>query len=254
MKRVLLFLIITTVATAVYAQKGHYLDAHIGGGVHGIRYSLGDKGSKTAGLGLNAGIGWQWMFSEHFGVGLGVNFNTLKTTGKLKFLETTPNLTDNENGLQYTSNVTFNDLKEVDNENVADIALSLYYQTSLTERMRLLVGVNGFYTAALSQKYKTKGGDISVGKYFPDYDLDYSGLDDKEHGVYSVSDFSGDTKLKKSLFGTGAQIQLCYAIGETSRVELVFGIYGAYRFADQKDNNGGKLYLPPETQVTVWLI
>lgn len=242
MKRVLLFCIITTFVTAAFAQKGHYFNANLGGGVHDLRYSLGDKGSKSAGLGFSGGLGWQWMFSEHFGVGLGVNFNTLKTTGKLAFLDSTPNLTDKENGLNYTSNVSFNNLKEVDNENVADIPLSLYYQTMLSERMRLLVGVNGFYSVVLSQKYKTKGGDIAVGKYFPDYNLDYSGLDDKEHGVYSVSDFSGDMKLKKSLFGTGAQIHLCYALGETRRVELVFGVYGAYRFADQKDNDAGKVF------------
>ena len=244
MKRVtlIIFLIITTISTAVYAQKGHYFSANIGGGIHDIRYTLGDYGDKTAGMGFRGGLGWQWMFSEHFGVGLGADFNTLKTTGKLAFAESTPNLTDNENGLNFTSNVTYNNLKEVDNMQVADIPLSLYYQAMLSERLRLLVGVNGFYSAALSQKYKTKGGDIAVGKYFPDYNLDYSGLDDREHGVYSVSDFSGDMKLKKSLFGTGAQIQLCYALGETRRVELVFGIYGAYRFADQKDNASGKVF------------
>ena len=244
MKRVtlIIFLIITTISTAVYAQKGHYFSANIGGGIHDIRYTLGDYGDKTAGIGFRGGLGWQWMFSEHFGVGLGADFNTLKTTGKLAFAESTPNLTDNENGLNFTSNVTYNNLKEVDNMQVADIPLCLYYQAMLSERLRLLVGVNGFYSAVLSQKYKTKGGDIAVGKYFPDYNLDYSGLDDREHGVYSVSDFSGDMKLKKSLFGTGAQVQLCYALGETRRVELVFGIYGAYRFADQKDNASGKVF------------
>ena len=244
MKRVtlIIFLIITTISTAVYAQKGHYFSANIGGGIHDIRYTLGDYGNKTAGWGFRGGLGWQWMFSEHFGMGLGADFNTLKTTGKLAFAESTPNLSDNENGLNFTSNVTYNNLKEVGNMQVADIPLSLYYQAMLSERLRLLVGVNGFYSAVLSQKYKTKGGDIAVGKYFPDYNLDYSGLDDREHGVYSVSDFSGDMKLKKSLFGTGAQIQLCYALGETRRVELVFGIYGAYRFADQKDNASGKVF------------
>ena len=243
MKRVIiLFFIITTISTVAYAQKGHYFSANLGGGRHDIQYTLGNNGDKTAGLGFRGGLGWQWMFSEHFGVGLGADFNTLTTSGKLAFAESTPNLTDNENGLNFTSNVSYNNLKEVDNMHVADIPLSLYYQTMLSERLRLLVGVNGFYTAVLSQKYKTKGGDISVGKYFPDYNLDYSGLDDKEHGVYSVSDFSGDMNLKKSLFGTGAQIQLCYALGESRRVELVFGIYGAYRFADQKDNASGKVF------------
>ena len=241
-KVIILFFIITTISTAVNAQKGHYFNANIGGGVHDIRYTLGDNGNKTAGMGFRGGLGWQWMFAEHFGVGLGVDFNTLKTTGKLAFAESTPNLIDNENGLNFTSNVSYNNLKEVDNMHVADIPLSLYYQTMLSERLRLLVGVNGFNTAVLSQKYKTKGGDIAVGKYFPDYNLDYSGLDDREHGVYSVSDFSGDMKLKKTLFGTGAQVQLCYALGETRRVELVFGIYGAYRFADQKDNASGKVF------------
>ncbi|MBO7440558.1 MAG: OmpA family protein, partial [Bacteroidales bacterium] len=243
MKRVIiLFFIITTISTVAYAQKGHFFNVNIGGGRHDIQYTLGNNGDKTAGFGFRGGLGWQWMFSEHFGVGLGADFNTLTTSGKLAFAESTPNLIDNENGLNFTSNVTYNNLKEVDNMHVADIPLSLYYQAMLSERLRLLVGVNGFYTAVLSQKYKTKGGDIAVGKYFPDYNLDYSGLDDREHGVYSVSDFSGDMKLKKSLFGTGAQVQLCYALGETRRVELVFGIYGAYRFADQKDNASGKVF------------
>ncbi|MBO7597234.1 MAG: OmpA family protein [Bacteroidales bacterium] len=243
MKRVIiLFFIITTISTVAYAQKGHYFSANLGGGRHDIQYTLGNNGDKTAGLGFRGGLGWQWMFSEHFGVGLGADFNTLTISGKLAFAESTPNLTDNENGLNFTSNVSYNNLKEVDNMHVADIPLSLYYQAMLSERLRLLVGLNGFYTAVLSQKYKTKGGDIAVGKYFPDYNLDYSGLDDREHGVYSVSDFSGDMKLKKTLFGTGAQVQLCYALGETRRVELVFGIYGAYRFADQKDNASGKVF------------
>lgn len=248
MKKVLLSLIIAlTAATTVNAQKGNYFYANLGGGLHNINYATGSFGSKTPGLGFNAGIGWQWMFSEHFGVGLGINFNTQKTSGKLSFNESTPNLTDKENGLNYTQNVSFNGLKEVDKQSVLDFPLSLYYQTKLSERLRLLIGVNGFYTKVLSQDYKIKSGDISVGKFFPDYNLDYSGIEDKEHGIFNVSDFSDNTKLKKAVYGIGAQALFCYALGEKRRTEFTFGIYSAYRFTNQKDING-KIFDPETTE------
>jgi len=239
MRKLLLALTITAVVSSVNAQQGHYFAGSIGGGVHNLNYNLGSKGGTTPGLGLSLGAGWQWFFSENFGVGVGLTYNTLKTTGKLNFTQSGEKLSDPDNGLTYNSTVVFSNLKEIDRQSVADIPLSLYYQRPLSLRLKLLAGVNLFYTAVLSQRYSTKGGYVSTGKYFPDYDLDYSGLDDKRHGIVTESDFSGNTRLKTSQFGTGAELMLCYAVGAERNVELTFGVYGAYRFTNQKQ---GEVY------------
>lgn len=242
MRKLLLALTITAVVSSVNAQQGHYFAGSIGGGVHNLNYNLGSKGGTTPGLGLSLGAGWQWFFSENFGVGVGLTYNTLKTTGKLNFTQSGEKLSDPDNGLTYNSTVVFSSLKEIDRQSVADIPLSLYYQRPLSQRLKLLAGINLFYTAVLSQRFSTKGGYVSTGKYFPDYDLDYSGLDDKRHGIVTESDFSGDTKLKTSQFGTGAELMLCYALGTERNVELTFGVYGAYRFTNQKQGAVSDVY------------
>ena len=242
MKRVLLILIITAFATAVNAQKGHYFHANLGAGSHGLGYNIDCNSTKSPAVGFNGELGWQWYFTNHFGVGLGAGFKNIGNRCSLDFTRRNDNLTDRDNGLTYTESVVFNSLKEKQNENVMYIPLTLYFQATVSERWRILTGVSGIYSAVVSQKYKSNKGDISVGKYFPDYDLDYSGLEDREHGVYSVSDFSGDTKLKKSVYGAGLQLIACYCIGEKRRVELTFGIYGSYRFSDQRDCNGGNIF------------
>ncbi len=239
----MILLIMATVATTANAQKGHYFHANVGVGLHRLDYDLDCSNyEKSPHLGFTGELGWQWFFTNHFGLGLGANFKTLGTTCKLAHTQNTDNLTDKDNGLTYTENVVFNNLEESDKMCVADIPLSLYFQTSLSKRWRLLAGINGFYTLVLSQKYECNSGNLAVSKYFPDYDLEYSGLEDKEHGVYSASGFSGDMKLKKSTYGAGLQLQACRAIGEKRKLELTFGIYGLYRFPDQRDSYVGKIF------------
>ena len=233
--------IIIACVSVVDAQERHSFSVNLGGGRHNIDYDLGSRGDKTPGSGFVGGLGWQWFFTGHWGVGAGVNIHTLKTTSALAYTQSNENLTDPENGLGYTANIVFDRLKEVDKQSVMDIPVSVYYQIPFLERWRVCVGASLVYSAVLSQSYKTDGGSVSLGKYFPEYDLDYSNLDDKEHGVYAASDFSGDMNLKKSLFGVGGDAQVCYAVGEQRRMEITLGIYGVYRFADQQKNSKSDL-------------
>ena len=72
MRKLILTLTIAAVVSTVSAQQGHYFAGSIGGGVHNLNYNLGSKGGTTPGLGLSAKAGWQWFFSENFGVGVGL--------------------------------------------------------------------------------------------------------------------------------------------------------------------------------------
>lgn len=250
MKRALLIVIITVCATITYAQKEHYLFANIGGGLHNIDYVLRDvsKYDKECGydwsgrIGFMGEIGWQWFFTKHFGVGLGAGFSNLGAKTELNFTQTNANLTDNENGMQYNELISYNNFQERQRQTVMNLPFTLYYRTSFTDRMHLIVGVSALYTSVLSQKYKTIGGNISTGKYFPDLELNYSGLDDKEHGVYTVSDFSGDTKLQKTLYGVRLHPQFCYDLNNDHRISLLFGMYFANNFGDQRECYNGDLY------------
>ena len=154
MKRVLLILIITAFATAVNAQKGHYFHANLGAGSHGLGYNIDCNSTKSPAVGFNGELGWQWYFTNHFGVGLGAGFKNIGNRCTLDFTRCTDNLTDRDNGLTYTESVVFNSLKEKQNENVMDIPLTLYYQATVSERWRILTGVSGIYSAVVSQKYK----------------------------------------------------------------------------------------------------
>lgn len=251
MKQILLIILAAAFAMPCGAQKGHYFLSDFGCGAHcldyvfpesgyGIFYNSGYELKKF--LGFKGGLDWQWFFTKRLGLGLGAQIGTAGADCELYFSRSREGLTDKENGLNYTEHVVFNNLEEREKIKRADFPLCIYFQTVSGGALRLLAGAGAVYSKILSQSYECKSGSISVGKYFPVYDLDYSGLDDKAHGVCTVSGFSGGMKLKDSSLGALGKIQLCCALDKNHRLELTAGVYYLYLFDDFNGGGSGGLF------------
>ena len=202
MKKLLLFLFVTIISTASYAQKGHYFYATFGGGFHHFDYypddyfyqEVGEGFSWSPCKGYTFNLGWQYCVAKSFGFSAGVNFCNYGERWNI-------------NG-SVKSEIHFNNYKEILRQTDLEIPVGIFFQPSLGRSLRLLIGFNGYYSTMLTQKWKGTGSIV--------------------YQDNTLSNPSGDTQFNKSEFGIGSDLQFCIALNRYRTKELIIGAYAKY--------------------------
>ena len=228
-----------TVVALNYCDKGSYISFDCGGGFHNIAYNLGGYGNKAVGMGFMSRVGYRFFFTRHWGVGVGLNFNTLCTTAKFDFSELQTDVEDKNILLgNKTRDLTtdYSGLKEKDKEMSLDIPVGICYQHELGYRFKIAAGANFVISNNFNQKYKTSKGEIHT---IADYHFNENNATQTlshvenipQYGLTNYSDFSGDNDLKKTLFGVGGDVSVLFAV--TPKLDLNLGVYGSYIINNQ---------------------
>ena len=89
-----------------------------------------------------------------------------------------------------------------------EIPLGIIFQPSLGRSVHLLIGLNGYYSTMLAQKWTGTGSIVY-----------------HNNTIYNPS---GDTQFKKSEVGIGSDLQLCIAIDRYRTKEIIIGAYARY--------------------------
>ena len=216
MKKILTFLVFVMFFYGVRAQdtikntcyNAHYLTFDIGTGYQSLFYDLDKFGHRTSGIGFMSRVGYRWFFVPHWGVGVGLTYNNLRTFSKLNFTQQ-----------EGSDTVIFNNFKERQRTQVWKIPIGFYFQHELGRRWTFGAGLGVEYGLLADQSYVVKSGtfDIRSEKY-------------NDVGEY----FAGKTHLKNFL-STFGEINFMYALSH--KVDLDLGIYGSYGLTDMEKNN-----------------
>ncbi|MBO4244235.1 MAG: hypothetical protein J5882_04160, partial [Bacteroidales bacterium] len=221
MKKLLLLLFVTIVCSTSYAQKGHYFYATLGGGFHHFDFypdflffdEVCDEYTWNICKGYTFNLGWQYCVSKSFGYSAGFN---LCSYGEVWNLESDVN-----------SDVYFNNYDESLRQTVLEIPLGIIFQPSLGRSVHLLIGLNGYYSIMLAQKWQGTGSIVYQNNTF--------------------SNPSGDTQFRKSEVGIGSDLQLCIALDRYRTKEIVIGAYGRYGLSHIKSKLQVKSLVDPQT-------
>ena len=141
MMKKIIAIAVAILLTSITAQSQnplpHELSIGIGGGLSGLQYNP-SIGQKSLGLGGNAGLGYSYFFSEHFGIGTGVEYSFYHS--KLKngaFNNVINNITDPSDGEIYDFHSKMSNFSDNQKAAYLNIPLMLQYRHG-----------SGFYAAA----------------------------------------------------------------------------------------------------------
>ncbi|MBQ1697995.1 MAG: OmpA family protein [Bacteroidales bacterium] len=217
---------------------GHYLVFDVGGGLHTLAYNVDGYGSKNLGAGLMVRGGYRYFFTENWGVGTELNFKTFQTTFNANYKQTITDAVDEE-GEQYEHRTSFNSLKEKQTQTVLSLPLAVYFQQRVNKSWKVGGGIGAIAQMELTNKYKTKSGDLETRGYYDRFNVELFGME--PHHFFTKSDFSGDNE-KRTTMGALLEGNALYRI--TERLSLDLGIYLTFGFGYKNDDDTQLLFDP----------
>ena len=227
MKRISIIFATLLFSVATHAQvneHSNYVGLNLGGGMNTLSYKPAD-GDWSPKLGFLAEVKYIHFFGEHFGLGLGFQFNKVNSAAEFNYKQVTNGLTHPSNGLTYDATVGFNNWKERQGVPVLGVPIELYWRTALADRWHFLIGLGAQLDFPMKGSYTADEGNYEVSGYFPSTGVTYTNLPAQGFDTYKA-DESGDVELKKFGVSIIADLGLNYAL--TNNWGLYFGIYGGY--------------------------
>ena len=230
MKRIFTILAAAGLALGVQAQQsGHsnYIGLNLGGGLNTMTYSP-NNGDQKLGLGFDAGLHYAHFFGEHIGLGFGVHYTIANAYATYNFNEATPGLTHQDNpGVTYTLNTTFNNWKERQNIGILGIPVELFYRALLSDKVAFIGGLGVQFDLPLNGKYSGEEGTYSTTGTFPNALGNYVVANMPDHGFGTYDNITND-KIDNIGFNVSAIIDLGLRFALGDNWGLYFGIYGGY--------------------------
>ena len=217
---------------------GHYLVFDVGGGLHTLAYNVDGYGSKIPGAGLMFRGGYRYFFTENWGVGTELNFKTFQTGFKAKYKQIIDNAVDEE-GEKFEHRTYFNNLKEKQSQMVLSLPIAVYFQQRIDRKWKVGGGLGGIVQMELTNKFKTKSGDLETRGYYDRFNVELFGME--PHHFFAKSDFSGSTKKHTSI-GALLEGNALYYLSE--RLSLHLGVYMTFAFGYKNDNDSQYLFDP----------
>jgi len=249
--------------------KGSYLTVSGSIGSSSMNYklnSLGEKGSRSGGLGYGIDVKYSYFFHSHWGVTTGVGISHYRTTGKLKgnlaedkFYDL-GKLTDNDwqpapKDFELRSRIT--NLEEKQTTYLFEVPLMVSYHTYFKEEgscWGIYGGLGAKLQFPVSSKFKIKNGGKSEFNVSGKYDgipVDMGSPGNPpvpQHGYGTITDpnstldWNDKTKLKMGVAAT-AELGVLFSLSKTT--DLQVGGYIDYGLTDIKKNGNRGLFTAP---------
>jgi len=249
--------------------KGSYLtvSGNIGGSSLNYKLnSLGEKGSRSAGLGYGIDVKYSYFFHPHWGITSGVGISYYGTTGKLKGslaedkFHNLGKLTDNDwqpAPKDYELRARVTNLEEKQTTYLLEVPLMVSYHTYFREQgscWGIYGGLGAKLQFPVSPKFKIKNGGKSEFNVSGQYDgipVDMgSPLNPPvpQHGYGTITDpnssldWNDKAKLKMGVAAT-AELGVLFSLSKTT--DLQIGGYIDYGLTDIKKNGNRGLFAAP---------
>ncbi|MDR1369125.1 MAG: PorT family protein [Dysgonamonadaceae bacterium] len=209
-------------------ESRHELTGWMGGGYSSL-LNKPATGDRKAGLGINAGIGYTYLFNPKWGFATGLELATYNVkTSLLKHFDTYPAVDDEDQYNQMKLLVDINSLKETQRAYYINIPLMLQYQGHGNPGNKFYAALGAKIGIPVRCNYRTTGDFLTKGKYA------FTGSifeDMPEHGFGRYDDLKADGKLKLKLnFQLSAEAGYKWKLGDDWY--LYSGLYCEYGLND----------------------
>lgn len=191
-KQVLSIIVVLLFSMAAIGQSRHEISVFGAGGLSTLDYKL-SAGDKKLGFGGSAGLGYNYFFSEHWGLGTGVEIAFYNSKTKFNDYLTTRNAVDVD-GQAYESRYRLNDFEEKQNAMFINIPLMVQYQTGSKHQFYAALGAK--LGIPVSTKFKTNESNILSSGYYSEEMAEYTTQEFLGFGTLNGNKVEDDFDLK----------------------------------------------------------
>jgi len=237
MKRITILLAAGLFISALNAQNSdqyrHEIGISVGGGLSSLQYKL-TEGKHGIGFGGQAGVGYTFFFSPHWGLGTGAEIAVYQAKAKLSDFSDSYDVQGATAADNYTYSYTLNNYSELQRALYINIPLIVQYQTGGKHKFfAALGGKVGFPINAVAQ---TDNCSVSTKGYFPAEGRTYDDLPQFGFGTFNYA--GSKTNLDKLNINLMASAELGVKWKICGKTALYTGIYADYGFYNiQKTNS-----------------
>ena len=202
MKNIKLILITAAFLSCVSlnAQTIHELSFSVGGGLSALNYDS-NVGSQKMNLGGQVGVGYQFLFSDMWGIRSGAEialYNSAFTLDNFSTRYMTVDMTDKN--FEFRS--TVNNYEETHSLIMLQIPLMVQFQYGDSEERQFYVAAGGKVGLGLSGKYKSTSASVVNSGYYTFEDYEYTTQEFLGFGTFANRRAEGNLNLKMAFFAS----------------------------------------------------
>lgn len=209
------------------ADQGSSLQFYLGGAYSSMGYHLQD-GKNLGHIGGELSVRYAYFFTPEWGLGVGVDFSTNGSRGKLNTMLQWDNQIDTD-GESYNHRAITHDWKEDQRTYMLSIPLTVQYQHRFNDKVGIFAALGGFVGFPLISNYRLVSGALEHRGYYPQWNLELYGLNNHDFYTEHIGEsFSKEShKLSHKQIAAGVKVDLGVIIPLNNKLDLFAGVYGS---------------------------
>ena len=236
MKKIILTIALLAGMTSASAQMTDHisnLQVNLGGGIHTLLYTPVD-GEHTIGMGGVLEMQYQFMFNHHWGIGIGVQANTLRSSSTYNYAYTLPGVM--LPGAVYPADLNINYYNWRERQNVTNLSIPLQVilRAPISVASTFQMGLGASLNHPLSSSYKMVGGRYVTEAYMPQTNVTYTDMENHGLGTYDGNNRSGNLDINSLFCALNADLGFVFNLNNTAGFYL--GAYCLYSPANVNPN------------------
>ena len=209
------------------ADQGSSLQFYLGGAYSSMGYKLQD-GKNLGHAGGEVSVRYAYFFTPEWGLGIGADFSTYGSRGKLNTMLQWDGQTDTE-GEIYSHRAVTHDWKEDQRTYMLSIPLSVQYQHRFNDKVGIFAALGGFVGLPLISNYQLVSGAVEHRGYYPQWNLELFNLANHDFYTEHIGEaFAKDPHpLTLKPIAAGVKVDLGVIVPLTQQLDLFAGLYGS---------------------------
>ncbi len=172
-------------------QQGHEFSVYSGGGLSTLKYKT-TIGDRKNGLGGLFGFGYSYFFTNHIGIGTGMELSSYHAKMLVDNLSDKYMTTDFDDD-EFEFRTTVNNYTEKQNALMINIPLMVQYHTGKNNRFYIAAG--GKAGIPVRGKYRTSGAEMKNSGYYAMENYEYTTQEFLGFGTFKGKDTNGTIDL-----------------------------------------------------------
>lgn len=232
MKKTILTLVLLAAVASAPAQmtdRIHNIQANLGGGIHTLLYSPTD-GDHSIGLGGVFELQYQYMFNHYWGIAVGLQANTLRSSAVYNYAYTLPNTTLPGANYPVDLDIHYYNWQERQSVTNLSIPLQVILRAPISVTSAFQMGLGASLNHPLGAYYKMVGGRYVTTAYMPQTNVTYTDMENHSLGIFNGDKMASKLDIAPYFWALHGDLGFVFNLNKTAGLYL--GIYGYYSPAD----------------------
>ena len=226
-KTILTIALLAGIGTASAQMNDHIsnIQANLGGGIHTLLYTPVD-GERATGLGGVLELQYQYMFDHHWGLAIGVQANTMRSTATYNYGYILPAVM--LPGANYPADLDIHYYNWRERQNVTNLSIPIQVilRAPISVTSAFQMGLGTSLNHPLGAHYKMVGGRYVTQAYMPQTNVTYTDMENHGLGIYNGDNMTGKLDIAPYFWALHGDFGFVFNLNKTAGFYL--GLYGYY--------------------------